>query len=254
MKELIYKIVDFFTFGKGLTKSFHGYKLRLPTRYINYFPANYETENFDFVKSSVKPGSIVFDIGAHMGFFANITAQITGSMGKVYAFEPTPSTFEMLQQMCSANKNNQTIVPVNAAVGKEEGVVTFYISNDKIDNTNSALGYRNAATHKPIDIPLTSIDTFVQKNNIARLDFIKIDVEGFEYDAVLGGLTTFKTLKPKVILAIHPKIIAEKGDRLEDIYDTVLACNFSILYNGQPISRDIFCSNTDMIDLHLIPA
>ncbi len=253
MKEIIYKILNIVTLGKGITKTFNGYKLRLPVRYINYFPSNYEKENFDFVKSSLKQGSVVFDIGAHMGFFANITAQITGDSGKVYAFEPTPSTYEMLQKMCISNNNKHRVIAVNSAIGKQEGSVQFYISTDKIDNTNSALGYRDSSSHKPIEIPLTSIDTFVQKNNITKIDFIKIDVEGFEYDAVLGGINTFKNLKPNVILAIHPKIIAEKGDKLEDIYDAVHNCNFNITYNNKPISRSEFCSNTEMIDLHLIP-
>jgi len=251
MKELIYKILNLVTLGRGLKKTFNGYPLRIPTRYMNYFPADYEAENFAFLKQEVKPGNTVLDIGAHIGFFANITAQMVGHTGKVYAFEPTPSTHEMLQQMCVMNKHTAIVTPVNKAVGKEDGTITFYVSNDKIDNTNSMLGYRDAANHRPIDIALTSVDNFVRQNNLSQVDFIKIDVEGAEYDTIRGAAETLQRFKPACILAIHPKLIANKGDKLEDIYDFVAATGCNITLNGHPISRETFCANQEMIDLHL---
>jgi FkbM family methyltransferase len=251
MKELIYKLLDMFTLGRGVKKTFNGYRLRIPTRYINYFPADYEAENFGFLKQQVKPGDTVLDIGAHIGFFANITAQMVGPNGKVYAFEPTPSTHGMLQKMCADNNNAAIVTPVNKAVGKEDGTITFYISNDQIDNTNSMLGYRDAANHRPIDIALTSVDNFVRQQGLARVDFIKIDVEGAEYDTIRGAAETLQRFRPACILAIHPKLIAEKGDSLGDIYDFVAATGCHIAVNGQPMGRDAFCANKEMIDLHL---
>ena len=85
MKEFFYSVIDRLTFGKGLKKTFYGHSLRLPTRYINYFPADYEVENFDFLHRHCRPGDVVFDIGAHIGLFAVIAAKITGDKGKVFA-------------------------------------------------------------------------------------------------------------------------------------------------------------------------
>jgi FkbM family methyltransferase len=251
MKELIYKIIDFVTLGRGFTKTFNGYKLRIPTRYINYFPADYEAENFSFLKQQVKPGNTVLDIGAHIGFFANITAQMVGNAGKVFAFEPTPSTYAMLQKMCADNNNTGIVTPVNKAVGKEDGSITFYVSDDKIDNTNSTVGYREGSNHKPIDIPLTSVDNFVQQQGLQQVDFIKIDVEGAEYDTIRGAAETMQKFKPACILAIHPKLIAAKGDRLEDIYDFAVNAGYRVMVNEAPVSREAFCANGEMIDLHL---
>jgi FkbM family methyltransferase len=251
MKELIYKILDLFTLGRGVKKRFNGFPLRIPTRYINYFPADYEAPNFAFLKQQVKPGDTVLDIGAHIGFFANITAQIVGKEGKVFAFEPTPSTFAMLQKMCVDNHNEAIVTPVNKAVGKEDGSITFYVSNDRIDNTNSALGYRDEANHRPIDIGLTSVDNFVRQQGPAQVNFLKIDVEGFEYDTIRGAAETLQRFKPACILAIHPKLIAAKGDELADIYDFVASLGCHIAVDGQPIGREAFCANQEMIDLHL---
>jgi FkbM family methyltransferase len=254
MKELIYKVVDFFTFGKGLKKTFFGYPMRLPTRYINYFPSDYEAENFNFLKQQVQSGDTVLDIGAHIGFFANIAAFMVGSGGKIYAFEPTPSTNVMLHKMCAMNGNTNIITPINKAVGKEDGSIVFYISNDKIDNTNSVLGYRDAASHKPIEIPLTSVDNFVKEKGLTKVDFIKIDVEGAEYDTIRGAAETLKKYRPSCILAIHPQLISEKGDQLGDIYDFVVNAGYRVTLAQKPMGREAFCNNQEMIDLHLYPA
>ena len=89
LKEIIYKLIDIVTSGKGIKRNINGYTLRMPTRYFKYFPEDYEKENFTFL-GTCKKDDVVLDIGAHIGMFAVIASQITGKGGKVYAFEPAP--------------------------------------------------------------------------------------------------------------------------------------------------------------------
>jgi hypothetical protein len=86
-----------------------------------------------------------------------------------------------------------------------------------------------------------------------QLDFIKIDAEGVGYDVLQGGIETFRTLRPHIILAIHPEPIAKKGDTMEEIYDLLAAIDYQILYNKSPIYKEAFCARKDMFDLQLIP-
>ncbi len=253
MKELIYKIVNFFTFGKGLKKTYHGYGVRLPTRYINYFPAGYEKENFDFLTASVNPGDTVLDVGAHIGLFAVIASKLTGAGGKVIAFEPAPATFSLLEQTVRINKAENTIVTIQKAVGKEPGKTTFFISDSVADNSNSLVSYLGDRPLNGIDIDITSIDTIVSERKSGKIAFIKIDVEGAEYDTIRGAAHTFKTLRPYAIVAIHPIPIVAKGDRLEDIYDFIHALNYRIMADGKDLSREDFLRNTNLIDLHIYP-
>ncbi len=253
MKELIYKIIDKCTFGRGLKKKVFGSVIYLPTRYWNYFPAGYEKENFEFLIKNTKEGHIIFDIGAHIGLFSVIAAKVSGINGKVYSFEPTPDTYAILKETVRINKLKERVEPVNKAVSNKEGTTVFYSSDLKGDNSNSLIPHREDRIIKGISVSLTTVDAFVSENNIQKVNFIKIDVEGAEYDALLGAAQTFKNFKPLCILAIHPHPIKEKGDTLEAIYDFINNIDYKITLDGQYLSKESFCAVTDLIDLHLIP-
>jgi FkbM family methyltransferase len=253
MKEFIYKLLDIASMGKGLKRSINGHTLRLPTRYFKYFPETYEAENFELLGKSCKPGAVIIDIGAHIGLFSVIAAQVTGKSGKVFAFEPAPSTFALLQKTVVINHEEQVIETHQKAVGKETGKITFFISDDKADNSNSLVKYKEDRLLHGIDVAVTTIDNFVQEKNINRLDFIKIDVEGAEYDTLQGAVHTLKNLKPVCIVAIHPEPIAAKGDKLADIYDLIAGCNYMITLDKKEFSKADMLANTEMIDLHIYP-
>ena len=253
MKEVVYKILDVFTRSKGLRKTINGFSVKLPTRYINYFPSHYEQENFDFLKQHVKEGDHVLDIGAHIGLFSVITAQLTGSKGKVYAFEPAAETNALLKQTTSINHLENTIEIYQQAMGASSGKTTFYVSAVKADNSNSLVSYKDDRELYAMDVDMLCIDDFVKNKNLASLAFIKIDVEGAEYDALCGAMNTLKNLRPACIVAIHPEPIAAKGDSLEKIYDLIAGNGYHIYYQKKIISKETFCNNRDLIDLHVLP-
>ncbi len=253
MKELIYSVINFFTFGRGLQKTFHGFAVRLPTRYINYFPAEYEKDNFEFLKKTVKTGDTVLDIGAHIGLFSVVAAKITGNNGKVYAFEPAPATNALLQQTIRINKLENTIEGRNEAMGKENGKTVFFISDVVGDNSNSLVSYKVDRELKGIDITVMSIDSFAKEKNIKKINFIKIDVEGAEYDTIRGADATMTSHRPFISIGLHPNGITAKGDNLGDIYDFIIQHKYEVIYHDKSMSRDEFCSETDLFDVHLMP-
>lgn len=253
MKELIYKLLEVATMGKGLKRTINGYTLRLPTRYFRYFPENYESDNFEFLNKSCKPGAVIIDIGAHIGLFSVIASQVTGKTGKVYSFEPAPTTYALLQKTVVLNHEKEVIETFQKAVGKESCKITFFVSDGQADNSNSLVNYKEDRAIHGIDVEVTSVDNFVKEKNISKLDFIKIDVEGAEYDTLRGAADTFKNLRPGCIVAIHPEPIAAKGDKLEDIYDFIIGCNYRIMFNKKEFTKAELSANTKMIDLHIYP-
>ena len=254
MKELIYKLLDIASMGRGLKRTINGHQLRLPTRYFRYFPEEYEAENFEFLSDSCNPGSVIIDIGAHIGLFSVIASQVTGGKGKVYAFEPAPTTYTLLQKTLSINNSHPVIERYQKAVGREPGKITFFISDGEADNSNSLVNYKDDRQLHGIDVEVTSVDAFVKEKNISRLNFIKIDVEGAEYDTLCGAAETLKNLRPVCIVAIHPEPIKAKGDRLEDIYDLIIACGYRITLNKKEFTREELLANKELIDLHIYPA
>jgi len=253
MKEVVYKILDVFTGSKGLRKTINGFTVKLPTRYINYFPADYEADNFSFLRKHVGPGDQVLDIGAHIGLFATAAAQLTGKDGKVYAFEPAAETQALLKQTIAINHFENVIEPHQEAMGAASGKTIFYVSAIKGDNSNSLVSYKDDRELHAMEVDMFSIDDFVKQQKLNKLAFIKIDVEGAEYDALTGATATLKDMRPACIVAIHPEPIAAKGDSLEKIYDLIIGCGYNIYYADKMISKAYLCNNRELIDLHILP-
>jgi FkbM family methyltransferase len=248
-----YNMLEAITFGQGLPRKVNGVQVKLPAKYIRYFPTNYEQDNFDFLYANCKEGHTVLDIGAHIGLFSTIAAKKVGVHGKVYAFEPAPATVPVLKQTIRINQLQQHIFPVQQAMGAGAGHITFYVSNTEADNSNSLVAYKEDRQLNGVQVVVNTIDNFVQENKLQQVNFLKIDVEGAEYDTLKGGVETFKHFRPHFILAIHPEPIQKKGDSLADIFDLLLSLQYQLTCEGKAITKTFFCNNRQLIDLHASP-
>jgi FkbM family methyltransferase len=152
-------------------------------------PHSYER---DFIK--IKENDVVIDAGACEGFF--IKYALNKNAGKIYAFEPLGVLQEGLKATYENEINNHIVELYESGLSNisgESGINSAkdYICEAQIDNS---------ATEK---IKLISIDEFVIEKNIKKLDFIKMDIEGAEIDAIKGAVQTLKTLKPKLSIAVY---------------------------------------------------
>lgn len=137
----------------------------------------------DYLQHGIKlaEGGVVVDIGANIGSFAIVAAQRVGKTGRVYAYEPNPSAFERLKANVALN-GLTNVVAINEAVGKEDGVLQFHISR------NSAFGslYAQVDDHahgegETVQANVRSITTVLREAG-PRIDLLKMDCEGSEYD------------------------------------------------------------------------
>jgi FkbM family methyltransferase len=131
--------------------------------------------------------SVIIDGGANVGDYSIIVNQIMPDC-KIYAFEPVEATF---QQFLSNIKDLQNIVPIKKGLFKEncELEINLFDSNEhsslySIDGITNKFGSQT--------IGLVRGDDFIKENNIVSIDFLKLDVEGAEYDALLGFENAFK--------------------------------------------------------------
>lgn len=250
IKNTIYRLLDFFTFGNGLSCYVNGFTVKFPAKWFRYFESDYEKENIEFLKKVCKPNMTVFDIGAHLGLMSMICSQLMTKKGKVYSFEPTPKTFEVLKKVIQLNKVTELVIPVNKAVAKENATIDFYLSADEGSNSNSLVS-KNHRDRKPVKINVTSLDLFVSENTISKVDLIKIDAEGSELDVLLGAENTIFKFKPIIILALHPPLIINNNHNIEDIYNFLIKHNYTIIFNNKVMNKDEFCTKQDFFDVHL---
>jgi len=141
------------------------------------------------------PGDTVLDCGAFTGDNSVEFAEDVGMTGKVYAFEPCPRTFQCLKENILSLGLNGIVVPVMAAVSRVSGQLRFEMGDNP-------LGSRLAETGD-IVVESVSLDDFVVEKEIKEVQFVKMDIEGAEMDALLGAKCTIKEYAPKMAICIY---------------------------------------------------
>lgn len=140
----------------------------------------------------LKPGMVFYDVGAHFGYFGLLALWLVGDAGQVHAFEPTPSTFEVLTKNLGGKPNVRLN---NAAVFREESTLSLsdYGLTFAAHNTLGAgkLDEKTRTTLTPTQVAVRALplDAYVRAGG-AKPDFVKVDAEGAELDILkgMGGL------------------------------------------------------------------
>ncbi len=176
------------------------YKTRSKTfdRYIinEVWIHNLYTQEF-----GIREKDIVLDIGAHIGIFSIFASKIARK-GKVYAFEPSPESFKLLKENISLN-NLKNIIPVNKGFSSKKGGRKMYISNE--DHREDSFYSRGK---KEIEIKTISLNDFFKEYNIDKIDFLKMDCEGAEYEIFRNS--SKKSLRKLKKIAMEYHNIGEK--------------------------------------------
>lgn len=167
-----------------------------------------EYENPDTMKkflSWLKPNSIFYDIGSNIGFHA-LTANTVISTGKIYAFEPMPRVKEIFEKHIRINDkliSGNKIILSPMAISNEKKEVEFSDDMSHRDgNTYIKESYVYSGAVNKITVQCKSIDGLIEEG-YERPDIIKIDVEGAEYDVLLGAKNTIMKYLPDILLATH---------------------------------------------------
>lgn len=130
------------------------------------------------VKKLIQPDFVVVDIGANLGYFAKNFARLA-KHGKVIAIEPVPMFYSVLKQFLGGFKNVEIH---NVALGKEEGTITMVMpESDGFIRTglpHIASSEEEKKQHKTQEVQIAKAATFF--DNLAKIDYIKCDIEGYE--------------------------------------------------------------------------
>ncbi|HET9096095.1 MAG TPA: FkbM family methyltransferase [Candidatus Baltobacteraceae bacterium] len=151
----------------------------------------------------IRPGDFVIDVGANIGYFTVLFAELTGSGGRVLAIEPEPNNARLLRKNVEQRANAPVVTIAQTAVGSEPGTATLYVaaSGNLGDNrmyfTEERHGIAAAKDRKTTEVPMTRVDDLVA--GWPRVDFIKMDIQGFEGHA-LKGMTGVLGSNPDVLL------------------------------------------------------
>lgn len=210
---------------------------------------NPEQEDFDYISSLIKPGDVILDIGANVGLVSISLLKAQPEVGKIYAFEPLPDTFAKMKHNIELNGRLEKIHPVNVGMSDKMGEVVFFLPGaaeaasmqpnmDEFYMQESVDGqYTGVKKMDKVKCKVTTLDEYVAENNIDRINFIKIDVEGNEKNVLAGGADVLKKHHPIVYCEMLRKHAARFGYHPNEIIEDMRKLGYSCytLYNGELI-------------------
>ena len=179
-----------------------------------YLLGAFERSTVRTLRKLAIPGCIVFDIGANIGSHTLGLAQSVGPAGRVFAFEPTDFAFAKLQRNLALNPEIEPRIQVYqfllAANLGAHLPPTIYASWPLLaeEPVHPKLRGRPTSTS---NARVDTLDAFVERQGIDRLDLIKIDVDGHEYPVLKGGMKTLVEFQPTLLMELSPYVQDEQS-------------------------------------------
>jgi FkbM family methyltransferase len=204
-----------------------GAKLRVPVRDrigLLMWAGGYESVLTSLLVRLIEPGWIVFDVGAHIGWYTVLFSRHVGPKGRVHAFEPDPTNFALLQEN-TGQLFNVVVHPL--AVWDSSGAVTFWRTPREVESGWGSL-LPDEEPRLPLEVNATTIDEYVVAAALSRVDLIKLDVEGAEGRVLSGAARTLQSLRPIVVSEANAACLARDGLTLGDLVNRFQSYGYRI--------------------------
>jgi len=201
-----------------------------------YLRSPFEKNEEKFVRSFLEPGMIVFDVGAHHGFYTLLASMKVTSTGLVVAFEPSPREVERLKWNLKLNRcRNSKIEQI--AIGSSRQEANLHVCLGERTGFNSLRPPNVQEPTRQIRVQMTTLDNYVSENKIDHVDFLKVDTEGGDLDVLKGATSIMRSESAPIIMCEVQDIrTREWGYPAGDIVEFARACNyepFSIIEDGR---------------------
>lgn len=192
----------------------------------------------------LKEGMTVVDVGAHVGYYTLLAAK---KVGKVFAFEPEPSSFDLLVRNIGINGHHNVVAIKKAVMGKSWDVGLY------VNDVSGSHSIVNKKEHqKSITVEAITLDEYFTNRNI---DVIKVDVEGAEIP-VLEGTSNILSGNAKLFIEFAPEAIMKAGFTPSEFLDILYGHGFKIQvineasHTLEPITKVLeICKETGYVNL-----
>jgi FkbM family methyltransferase len=205
-------------------------------------PLEIERAERIFYLRYLQPGMIVFDVGAYIGELTLLFSKFVGEHGQVHAFEASARNFEKLKIVCQLSRR-KNIVLNHLVLSEREGVAKVYVYDDAHSSWCSLADRRledYGITVKPVGVEYVesmTIDAYCDKTGIDRIDLLKIDVEGAEYQVLLGARRMLERRAIRCCVFEFGQTTFDMGNNPDEIevYLTQMGYQIKNLVKGDPI-------------------
>jgi FkbM family methyltransferase len=186
------------------------------------FKNNQDAFEIKLLKQYIQKNDVVLDIGANIGFYASLISKLVGEKGQVHCFEPDVINY---QHLAKSTLESKTIFVVNKAIGAKTETLKFYTSkNLNVDHRS----YEPEDYDEILEIEATSVDDYTIHNKIMKVNFIKIDIQGYEMQALQGMIKTLEVNSDiKLISEFWPYGLSRAGSSVMAYFNFLTELKFN---------------------------
>jgi len=187
----------------------------------------YEDEINKLIRISLKDGDVALDVGANIGLQSIRMAKSVGETGRVFAFEPLTYLQKKFAANVALNRSlNVTLLPY--ALANAETETEYDINENEWNQGTFSLDNHTENGGSAQKIIIKKGDILPEIKNLNRLDLIKIDVEGFEFQVMLGLFETIKKHRPRIIFEYDHNYWTKTNQSISECFNFLKAINYKI--------------------------
>lgn len=213
----------------------------------------WEPQETPWILRNIHAGDTVLDLGANVGYYTVLAARVVGAEGRVYAFEPDPESFAILEQNVLLNDLTNVVLE-QKAVADEAGAITLYLSER---NRGGHRIYETEEARTAIPIEAVALDDYFGAGQ-KKIDFVKIDTQGAEA-SILNGMKGLIGANPGVRMAVEfwPCGLRGIGSSGEELLGFLESYDFVFFDMGAGPRAAVVCelpvrTREELLDAHTV--
>lgn len=233
------------------------YGFRNFSEYLVGLEMNFSPAELAFVDRYAGHTGFVLDVGANLGSMALRFSRLRPAC-EVHAFEPSPDTAERLRLNLTRN-GARNVIAHNVALGSQCGTLRL-LAHDQVSTMNRLIKSGEKASGSCVDVEVVTLDSFLEKQGNPEVAFLKIDVEGYEGDVLLGARKLLTQRRCKAgLIELCPANLTQVGTSVEQLLDVVEGLEYGLHYLrcdggiGERVTAETG-SHVVLVNVAMIPA
>lgn len=196
-----------------------------------YVNGKYDPNMIVVLKSFLKSGDTLIDVGANCGYISLPLTKTIGSTGRIVAIEPSTRDYKRLTENIALNKLSEVVKPVKLAMGDRIGHKTMLIASEERSGSNTLgmkFAFQGIEKETTEDVNVSTIDNVVNMENITQVNVIKLDVEGSEVRCLEGAKDTIAKFKPTIVISVNGDALAHSKRSIEQLEKILKDYNYEV--------------------------
>jgi FkbM family methyltransferase len=192
------------------------------------------------VRRLLRPGMTFVDAGANVGYFSLLAASRVGPTGRVLSFEPSPPMLERLRAAVSENRlDHVEIVP--AALGAEDAELHLHLPPEGVKSKNHTPSLVPQEGRRRVPVRVRTLDDCLAERGIRRVDVLKVDVEGFEWNVLRGASRSLRSgMIGAVLIELNEDWLARAGSHGGQLVTFLEECGFRLARSERSSANRLF--------------